>query len=171
VGVEAFAETRPRDRIAAWLNLHQASRVLQTAMEERLGAEIDLSWPEFELLWRLRVSGGRPFQMTEIADQLLASPSGITRIADRLERKGLVDRETPRDNRRVVRVSLTEQGETTLATADRVFFETFGQLFSEPLSDEEVRWLRRILRKLLERSGAWEADRCEPGFEDPRDSQ
>jgi DNA-binding MarR family transcriptional regulator len=164
MGVKAPAQSSPQERIAAWLNLHQASRVLQAVMEERLGAEVGLSWPEFEVLWRLRISGGRPFQMTEIADQLLASPSGITRIADRLERRGLIDRETPRDNRRVVRVSLTEQGGIVLDAADSVFFETFGEFFSEPLSNEEVQWLRRILRKLLEHNGAWAADRCDPGF-------
>ena len=78
--------TQQRERIVAWLNLQQTSRVLQGLLEERLGAEVGLSWLEFELLWRLHGSGGRPFQMSEIAAQLLASPSGITRIADVLNR-------------------------------------------------------------------------------------
>jgi DNA-binding MarR family transcriptional regulator len=161
------ASTTPRDRIAAWLNLQQASRVIENRLEERLRAATGLSWPEFELLWRLQVVAGRPLRMSEIAAQLLASPSGLTRIADRLERDGLIARETPRDNRRVVRVTLTERGREVLAKADRAFAEALRESFSGHLSEEEVDWLRRILRKLLEQNGAWAPDRCEPRFPDP----
>ena len=157
--------TQQRERIVAWLNLQQTSRVLQGLLEERLGAEVGLSWLEFELLWRLHGSGGRPFQMSEIAAQLLASPSGITRIADRLERRGLIDRDIPRDNRRVVLVTLTERGRTVLAKADLTFVGALRESFSGHLSEDEVQWLRRITRKLLEHNGAWAADRCDPGFE------
>jgi len=164
----APVEATQRDRIVAWLNLQQTSRVLQSLLEERLGAEADLSWLEFELLWRLKFSDGRSLQMSEIAAQLLASPSGITRIADRLERKGLIGRDIPRDNRRVVRVTLTERGRSVLALADRTFATTLRESFSGRLSDDEVLWLRRITRKLLEHNGAWSADRCDPGSDAQR---
>jgi len=155
-----------RERIVAWLNLQQTSRVLQSRLEERLGAEAGLSWLEFELLWRLRSSDGRALQMSEMAAQLLASPSGLTRIADRLEGKRLIDRDIPRDNRRIVRVTLTETGREVLATADRTFAATLRESFSGHLSDDEVQFLRRITRRLLEHNGAWAPDRCEPGLED-----
>ena len=155
-----------RERIVAWLNLQQTSRVLQSRLEERLGAEAGLSWLEFELLWRLRSSDGRALQMSEMAAQLLASPSGLTRIADRLEGKRLIDRDIPRDNRRIVRVTLTEMGREVLAKADHTFAATLRESFSGHLSDDEVQFLRRITRRLLENNGAWAPDRCEPGLED-----
>ncbi len=89
----------------------------------------------------MKFAGGRPLQMTELAGRLLASPSGITRTADCLERRGLIDWETPRDNRRVIHVALTERGRTAVAAADRMFNEVLRESFSEPLSDEEVQWL------------------------------
>ena len=90
-------------------------------MGEVLRAEAGLSWAEYEVHFRLRVAGERPLQMREIADQLLASPSGITRIADRLDRDGWITREIPPKNRRVVRVRLTDRGLSVLETADRTF--------------------------------------------------
>jgi DNA-binding MarR family transcriptional regulator len=153
----------PRDRIAAWLNLQQTTRVIQDRLDARLRGATGLAWPEFEVLWRLRLLAERPASMGEMAAQLLASPSGLTRLADRLERDGLIARETPRDNRRVVQVTLTDRGRAVLAEADRAFQETLRDAFASHLSDEEVEELRRILRKLLEGNDAWAAARCEPG--------
>ncbi len=73
-----------RDRVVAWMNLQQTNRVIEAALEERLQARTNLSWPEFELLWRLQIAAEHPLRMNEIADQLLGSPSGVTRMADRL---------------------------------------------------------------------------------------
>src|SRR5689334_13388835 len=99
-----------RESIFAWVNLQQAQRVVQALVEERLQAAVGLSWPEFELLWRLQAAADEPLQMSEIADQLIGSPSGITRMADRLEAGGLIARHTPPDNRRVVHAQLTARG-------------------------------------------------------------
>ena len=149
-------------QVASWINLQQAGRVIQSALEETLSAEADLSWAEFELLWRLQLAGEHPLRMNEIAEQLLDSPSGTTRIVDRLEAKHLIARETPRDNRRVVEVKLTEGGRTRLATADKAFKDALAEVFSAHLSEPEVLALRRLMRKLLEGNGAWAEARCDP---------
>ncbi len=146
------------------MNLQQTNRVIEAALEERLQARTNLSWPEFELLWRLQLAADQPLRMNEIADQLLGSPSGITRMADRLEKDKLIARETPKENRRVVLVRLTERGRGVLAEARRVFGDALGDTFSAHLSDAEVSSLRRLMRKLLEGNGAWEDHRCEPGL-------
>jgi DNA-binding MarR family transcriptional regulator len=151
-----------RERIAAWMNLQQANRVIQGLLEARLDAEARLSWPEFEVLWRLQIAAEHPLRMNQIAAQLIGSPSGTTRIADRLEREGLIARETPKDNRRVVEVKLTARGRTTLARADRVFREALEETFASHLSEAELASLRHIMRKLLESNGAWADARCEP---------
>jgi DNA-binding MarR family transcriptional regulator len=144
------------------MNLQQAGRVIQNVLEETLSAEADLSWAEFELLWRLQLADGLPLRMNEIAEQLLGSPSGTTRIVDRLEAERLIARETPRDNRRVVQVKLTERGRTRLATANRAFKGALADAFSAHLSDSEVLTLRKLMRKLLEGNGAWAEARCDP---------
>ena len=152
------------ERVAAWVNLQQTNRVIQTVVEEQLQAATDLSWAEFEVLWRLELAAEHPLQMNEIAEQLLGSPSGITRMADRLERDGLIERETPRENRRIVHVKLTERGLSVLGSARAAFGEALGQSFSAHLSEGEVAELRRLTRKLLEGNGAWVESRCNPAF-------
>src|SRR5215467_2523690 len=112
-----------RESVVAWVNLQQANRVVQALVEERLKTETDLSWPEFELLWRLQSPHEGPLQMSDIAEQLIGSPSGITRMADRLERDGLIVREIPPDNRRVVHARLTAHGEAVVDRARRTFAE------------------------------------------------
>jgi DNA-binding MarR family transcriptional regulator len=157
------ARAANQEQVTTWINLHQTVRVIQARLEERLRAETDLSWPEFELLMRLQVSTRHPLQMSEIAAQLVGSPSGATRIADRLERDGLIVRETPRENRRIVRVLLTDKGKRVLSTADEAFRGTLQETFGDHLSDGEVAGVRRALRKLLEKNGAWQEARCDPG--------
>jgi DNA-binding MarR family transcriptional regulator len=156
-----------KELIAAWLNLQQTNRIVQGLLEQRLRTETDLSWPEFEVLWRIQLASGHPLQMSEIAEQLLGSPSGITRMADRLERSGLLAREVPRENRRIVQVKLTEQGRAVLATARQAFVQALEDAFSAHLSPSDVSGLRRVLRKLLQGNGAWQDARCDPGFSDP----
>jgi len=151
-----------QDQVSAWINLRQAGRVIQTRLEERLQKEADLSWAEFELLMRLRVSAAHPLQMSEIAAQLVGSPSGTTRIADRLARDGLIVRETPRENRRIVRVQLTDHGREVLSKADEVIKTNVQEVLGDHLTETEVTELRALLRKLLEKNGAWQEARCAP---------
>lgn len=153
-------------QVGAWLNLQQANRVLEGIFEHRLRTAAELSTAEYEVLFRLQVAADHPLRMSEIAAQLLNSPSGTTRIADRLEAAGLITRETPRDNRRVVRVTLTERGRRALERADTVFREALHEAFATHLSEADISDLRRLMRKLLEGNGAWSDARCSPGGED-----
>src|SRR5207245_563632 len=162
--VKTKARSANQDQVTTWINLHQTIRVIQGLLENRLRAETDLSWPEFELLMRLRVSTTHPLQMSEIAAQLVGSPSGTTRIADRLERDGLIVRETPRENRRIVRVQLTDRGRKVLAEADEPFRVILQETFGDHLTEAEATELRHSLRKLLEQNGAWPEPRCDPAL-------
>jgi DNA-binding MarR family transcriptional regulator len=152
------------EQVTTWINLHQTVRVIQNLLEERLRSQTDLSWAEFELLMRLQVSAARALQMGEIAAQLVGSPSGTTRIADRLEKDGLIVRETPRENRRIVRVQLTDRGRKVLAEADETFRVTLQEHLGDHLTDREVDSLRLTLRRLLEKNGAWQEARCDPSL-------
>lgn len=148
------------ERADAWVNLLQANQVVESALEQRLRASSGPSLAEFELLSRLStVTGGR-LKMTDIASLLLLSKSGITRIVDRLVDDGLVSRETPPENRRVVYARITPAGVEALGRARSVFVEGLAEAFSRHLSDADVRALRRILRKLLVGNGVWEEERC-----------
>jgi DNA-binding MarR family transcriptional regulator len=98
-------------------------------------------------------------RVADVADRLLASPSGMTRLADRLVAKGLIGRQVPDDNRRVVRVTLTQLGREALEAADLIFHDFLEHSFTAALTEEEVGLLRSLLRKLLEHNAAWAPDR------------
>ena len=148
------------------MNLVQAQRVVQSAVEERLASETGLSWSELEVLMRLAIAPGRRLRMIEIADQLLASKSGVTRLVDRLVADGLIAREVPPDNRRVVHGRITDAGLEALGRARATFTAGLDDAFSRHLTDAEVAQLRAITRRLLEGNGAWAEDRCQPAWED-----
>jgi len=162
------ARAANQEQVTTWINLHQTARVIQAKIEERLRATTDLSWAEFELLMRLQVSSARGLQMSEIAAQLVGSPSGTTRIADRLEKDGLIVRETPRENRRIVLVELTDRGRAVLAEAGKAFRVILQETFGDHLTEDEVSELRGLLRTLLEKNGAWQQARCDPGLATPK---
>lgn len=151
-------------RLGAWVNLLQADQVVENALEQRLKASTGVSLAEFEVLSRLSTAGDGRLTMTDIASLLLASKSGVTRIVDRLVDDGLVSREVPPENRRVVYARITPHGTETLGRATSVFVQALEQAFSRHLSDADVRALRRILRKLLEGNGVWEEQRCSLKF-------
>jgi DNA-binding MarR family transcriptional regulator len=153
--------------VATWLNLQQANRVLDGVLDRAVQEAAGLSMAEYEVLFRLQVAGGGPLQMTQIATQLITSPSGTTRIADRLEDDGLITRETPRENRRVVEVTLTPHGKRVLDKAGTAFRQALRDAFSSHLSEREQATLRTLMRKLLEGNGAWSAARCSPGIKPP----
>lgn len=148
------------ERVGAWVNLLQVNQVVDRAVEQRLQESEDLSLAEFEVLARLSAAPDRRLKMIDIANLLLASKSGVTRIVDRLENAGLADRETPKENRRIVYAQLTPDGVDTFCRARTVFNDAIEDSFSQYLSDDEVAALRGVLRKLLVGAGVWEDERC-----------
>jgi DNA-binding MarR family transcriptional regulator len=77
------------------------------------------------------------------------SRSGLTRLLDRMERDGLVERRLSREDRRQFDVAISDKGR---ATFDRVWpghLEGIGRYFSELLTDQDVTLLKRVLGKLI----------------------
>lgn len=113
----------------------------------------DLEPGEFDVLATLRRSGP-PYTLTPggLASSSMVTAAAVTNRLNRLERKGLVRRETDPDNRRTVLVTLTDEGRTLV---DRV---VAGHLDNEqrllaPLSEKERAQLARLLARLLEGHG------------------
>src|SRR5207302_7657157 len=87
-------------------------------------------------------------QMTELADRILYSKSGFTRVIDRMEEAGLVQRVRPPNDRRSILVLPTEKGTKTLERARRHHRDGIHRHFSEHLTDADVKALTRGLEKI-----------------------
>ncbi len=86
--------------------------------------------------------------MNELAERILYSKSGFTRVVDRMEEAGLVRRERPENDRRSFLVVLTDQGLKTMETARRHHRHAIEQHFSRHLSDADVKALTRAFEKV-----------------------
>lgn len=97
-------------RTQAYLALMEASGLLQTLMEEQLRRDGDLSYLQFFLLARLAEAPEGRMRMTDLADTLIHSRSGLSYQATKLEAAGLLRREPSPEDERSVTAVITEQG-------------------------------------------------------------
>src|SRR5262245_17456754 len=79
-------------------------------LEDELFAQYDLTPQQYNALRLLRADHPAPVRTLDLAARLVSRAPDITRLLDKLERDGLVARDRPADNRRVVRVGITPKG-------------------------------------------------------------
>lgn len=156
----------PAERFHAWLNLLQTHVVVSGRLEAELDAAHGLSLAEHEVLIRLLQAPDRRLRMYDLADLLLLSKSGVTRVVDRLEKRGVVGREISDRDRRVVYAALTPAGVSLVGETRALMHASVERFFSQHLSDADVSALRGILRRVLEGNDAWAEHRCAPRFEE-----
>jgi DNA-binding MarR family transcriptional regulator len=145
---------------AAWMNLIQAQSVVAEALEDRLQADSGLSLAEHEALSRLAGAADGNLRMAELADLMLVSKSGVTRLVDRLEARGFVERRACETDRRATYATITEAGRSATEGAWPALAAGLGESFSRHLSDADVKALRKAMRKILAGNGKWEDTRC-----------
>ncbi len=113
--------------------------------------KLDLTPPQFYVLATIGYAGGLPFG--EIGEKMMVTVSNLTGIVDRLEEKGLVNRERDAHDRRIVRVRLTEKGSRLYKNTIPLFEKSIAQFFS-PLDKSQQKELSSLLRKLIRVSWA-----------------
>ena len=116
---------------------------------EELQDEKGLPLPWYEvLLWLGQAPEGR-MRMGELADSLLLTPSGVTRLVDRMEAEGLVQRQQCPSDRRGWNAVITSAGRARLRAAAPVHLRGVEQHFGRHISDEEADLIADILGRVL----------------------
>jgi DNA-binding MarR family transcriptional regulator len=144
---EGGAQALDPQQLGAYFALMEAVSLLQHHVDQHLRAEGDLSYVQFQLLARLADAGG-PLTMTQLADGVVYSRSGLTYQAGLLEKAGLVTRSASPDDERATLVALTGDG---LALFGRVLsghIAVVRRLLLDPLSDDDVRHLGDIMTRV-----------------------
>jgi DNA-binding MarR family transcriptional regulator len=152
---------RQTEELSAWLNLIQTHEAVAAGLEDMLKRANGLSLAQHEVLVRLAEAPEGRLRMLDLTGLVLLSKSGMTRMIDRMERDGLVERQSCDTDRRVVYAAIMPKGRRILDETTPVFLAGIEEHFSRHLSEAEVRALRKILRKLLAGNGQWEEARCE----------
>ncbi|BBZ62192.1 MarR family winged helix-turn-helix transcriptional regulator [Mycolicibacterium monacense] len=135
-------------QLRTYFALTEAVSVLQYAVQEQLRAEGDLSYVQFEILAKL-VDADRPLTMTELADGVVYSRSGLTHQAGLLERARLITREPSAHDQRATLVLITEEGRARVAKVLPGHVEIVRELLFDSLSDDDVRTLGDIMSRTL----------------------
>jgi DNA-binding MarR family transcriptional regulator len=120
------------------------SRRLGLRLEET--CDLPLVW--FEVLLQLRSSLDGRLKMSEIAEAIVHSSGGTTRLIDRLEEAGLVERQLCPSDRRAIHVAITALGNAKLDAALDVHIEYLDENLTSRLSDVERGELAALLTKL-----------------------
>jgi DNA-binding MarR family transcriptional regulator len=93
----------------------------------------------YDVLLRLARAPDRSLKMTELAERVMMSPSGLTRAVDRLVDQGLVVRDRYAGDARVMLAQLTDLGRRALRQAARSHLRGIRQHFTERLTQEQLR--------------------------------
>lgn len=129
----------------AFLNLLRTTDQLNAEFT-RLFTTHGLSGPQYNVLRILRGAGGDGLPCLEIAGQMITRMPDITRLVDRLETAGLVERSRTESDRRVVLVKITQEGLDLLGRLDQPVRDLHRRILSH-LTEDELRELSRLLVK------------------------
>ncbi|MFF5486722.1 MarR family winged helix-turn-helix transcriptional regulator [Streptomyces virginiae] len=135
-----MAEPRWLDdrEMRAWSGFLAASALVNRRLDQQLKDEAGLSHPQYEILVRLAAAPGRELRMTELANGLINSKSGLTYQVTQMEKAGLVRRRScPSDVRGVFAV-LTDAGSAKLEEAAPGHVATVREILVDVLTTEQL---------------------------------
>src|SRR3954447_7407992 len=132
-------------QLGAYFALIEVVGLLRHAVEQQLREAGDLSYVQFQLLARLGDSAPGSHRMTDLADGVVYSRSGLTYQAGRLAQRGLVTRATSPDDERGVTVTITDAGRALLAKVLPGHADVIDRLLFQPLSHNDTTALADLL--------------------------
>ena len=132
-------------QLGAYFALIEVSDLLRHAIEQQLHDDGDLTFVRFQVLMRLGRTPTGSHRMTDLADAVVISRSGLTYQVGLLEKAGLVTRTATPDDERGVTVTITDAGRALIADVLPGHEEVVSQMLFEPLSRDDARTLARLL--------------------------
>lgn len=143
---------REREALDLWAALLRVTNTIHARVTEDL-VGLGITPEEVELLMRLSRAPEERLRMVEVSRSLLLSKSGVTRLVDRLEQRGLVERTSCPEDRRVVYTTLTEQGRQAFGEADPLLATAVAEHLGRHLDVQEIAAMREGLYTVLTAEG------------------
>ena len=135
--------------LGAWRGLLRVHSALVKALDAELIATHGLPLTSYEVLINLQAAPGRRRRMAELADSVLLSRSGTTRLVDRLEREGLLVRDACDDDGRGLYAVLTRKGEELLERARPTHLAGVRERFLRHFSEDELEQMAAYWERVL----------------------
>jgi DNA-binding MarR family transcriptional regulator len=150
------------EQLAAYLALKEVSSLLEHAVEQQLRVDGGLSGPQFQILARLDAAPTGRLRMTDLADGLVYSRSGLTYQAAQLESAGLIIRTPADDDERSIVVEMTPAGRGVLAKVMPGHIEVVQRLMLNALNRKDIAAIIDILGRVRDQMRAAPARSAAP---------
>ncbi|MEA2651308.1 MAG: hypothetical protein QOI85_1029 [Chloroflexota bacterium] len=141
--------TRQDPRLGAWHSFLRAHARVVRELERELQSEQQLALTDYDVLVQLATAERHRLRMSDLADRLLLSRSGATRLIDRLVAEGLVERASCESDRRGQWAALTDAGRQRLRAAAPTHLRGVATHFLDRLSPGDLAGLERMLDGVL----------------------
>ena len=146
--------------LAAWVAFLRGHAALTRELNAQLVADHGLTMNDYEVLLRLSHAPDRRLKRVELAQSVLLTPSGITRLLDGLEQAGWVEKASCASDARITYAVLTDSGVEKLREAADSHLADIDRLFAGHFEDSELETLARLLGRI---DAAEDTETCEPG--------
>ena len=137
-----------RDELGAWRGLLRVHAGMTKSLDAELMREHRLPLSSYEVLLYLADSPEGRLRMSELADSVLLSRSGLTRLVDRLERDGLLRRQRCEEDQRGWFAEITDHGRELFERARVTHLEGVRRRFLSHLTSDDQRTLAALWEKL-----------------------
>src|SRR6476661_8590474 len=145
-------------RLAPWRAFLLAHARVSRRLDEELRAEHDVSFAEYDALLTIAQSPQRRIRMGQLAEEVLLSKSGVTRLIDRLVSDGLVERSACLADARGAEAVLTDRGLARLRAASRTHLRGINEHFLAVIEPDDLDATERTMSAVARHAGAGPAD-------------
>ena len=135
--------------LGAWRGMLRIHTALIRALDAELDAAHGLPLTSYDVLIYLQNAPQKRLRMAELADSVLLSRSGVTRLVDRLEREGLLVRDACDDDGRGLSAVLTRKGEEVLERARPTHLAGVRERFLSHFSEDELEQMAAYWERVL----------------------
>lgn len=122
-------------------------------VEAQMRHDSGLTMPRYDVLMQLDLAGGQ-LGLTELASSIVLSPSGLSKLLDRMEASELIRREPDPSDARSTFARITPRGRSMVKKARRRHHEWLQQVFGEALDDRDIADLTRIMERINARTSS-----------------
>jgi len=138
------SDSPSRNSLRLWLHLLKCTKQLEQEMSDRFRKHYDSSFSRFDVLAHLSQAGNTGLSTSILAAQLLSSKGNITRLLDRMEHDGLVERKLSPHDRRVSNIHLSARGKALFERMAEDYEAWADELFTTISSSEKIELLRLL---------------------------
>jgi DNA-binding MarR family transcriptional regulator len=139
---------RDDPRLRAWRSLMELHMQLISLFDTEFREQCDIDLSTYDTLLHVYEAGPEGIRMTDLSEVLVVSKSGLTSIVDRLEKRGLLRRIPDADDRRAIRIAITDSGYDLFRSAAKVHMTSVEANFSNYVTEDEAELIIDIVDRI-----------------------